>query len=397
MKDLDFDELDKAVSSLMDGVTKTKPYKNDDVKTVTIEPRLADGAAASAINPPANAAFQSEPARSATPGAGQPEKSATALSLPSRPGRFMDVVRPSPEVKKPLPSQTPSRQGFTIEPRSPEATGPVTGLDTTDEPALDQAPAVGSDMRPTVEAEDSLHKSDWPDPLDMSHFTADEPSGAAEPNDEQPAPLEKNAELAVAEPADAPEVQETAEPLVSPFLADAKVEKRPLGGNLNQSQNETVEEPGHSPVLGVLAQEDSVDSAEDNQLPPKLAELPPPPLPEELRGDLMAIESDNRPAVHEPEPASLTPTPAPTAAPAAELSTEQAVKAASASSITQQYRPEPSRVEQPSGAVYDTVAYHQPLSHPSKKKSGWLWVVAVIAILLLGAASGAALYFLDIV
>jgi hypothetical protein len=66
-------------------------------------------------------------------------------------------------------------------------------------------------------------------------------------------------------------------------------------------------------------------------------------------------------------------------------------------SIPQQYKEEPSTGDAKNGAIYDTDTYHhQPLAHPKKKKSGWMWVIWIILILIIGAAAGAALYWAGI-
>ncbi|MBM3209747.1 hypothetical protein FJZ39_00150 [Candidatus Saccharibacteria bacterium] len=46
-----------------------------------------------------------------------------------------------------------------------------------------------------------------------------------------------------------------------------------------------------------------------------------------------------------------------------------------------------------SGSIYDPHTYHQPLAHPERVRSGWWSVLWIVALLLIGAASGAA-YFL---
>ena len=87
---------------------------------------------------------------------------------------------------------------------------------------------------------------------------------------------------------------------------------------------------------------------------------------------------------------TVTSTPAPAAQEEPSVSTGP-------TSIPQQYREEPSTGDKDNGAIYDTDTYHQPIAHPAKKKSGWMWVVWIVAILLLGAGGGAALYFLGLV
>lgn len=409
MKELDFDELDKAVNSLMSGAPNSAPVKIDDIKTITIKSQLPSNGGAPDFNQILNQTSQSLPPESPQPKSATSDASGTsAFSLASRrAGRFMDVVRPNSEVKKPLPSASPSRQGLTIEPHLLESSTPNTDEDQPkpDEPAFNNAPVANDAIDHLDSVDDGLHKSEWPDPLEMSDFkpeptAAEEPQAVTQPDEASSLETEDATYLLPTEPADL-NPPEPAKPLSSPFLADAKVEKRPLGGNSGDISDEKSDEPGRAPILGELAQEDSFDKLNDSQLPPKPSETSAQ-LPEELSSHLMAIESDNQPLLHAPvEPQSDPEVSAAKDLPPKDrdeaASTAQAVKAASASSITQQYQQEPASSEQTSGAVFDTVAYHQPLLHPVKKKPGWLWVAAVIGILLLGAASGAALYFLGII
>ena len=49
----------------------------------------------------------------------------------------------------------------------------------------------------------------------------------------------------------------------------------------------------------------------------------------------------------------------------------------------------------PGNAIYDVNNYHQPLNHPSKQKSGWSTVIIIIVIIVVAAlvAGGAYLFF----
>jgi hypothetical protein len=133
-----------------------------------------------------------------------------------------------------------------------------------------------------------------------------------------------------------------------------------------------------------------------------------PQVPEELQDDLMAVEADTHmgmPKTDESHPLEATNEPkeekkleAPTPPVLLEEQPGRGEeKPAGPPSIPQQYREEPSSGEKESGAIYDTDTYHQPLTHPAKKKSGWLWVLWIVIILLVGAGGGAALYFFGIV
>lgn len=274
MQDIDFDEIDRAVSSTMGGEREL------DV------PERSEPAPASRPTPPA--------ARRSS-------------------GRFMDVVHPSSDMRSSAPSRPESRE---------------------------EAPEPTHFTRET---------SDMPDPLDFHGFK-DEPEKPAE---------------------EAPE-EAVATPLESPFLADAKVEKRPLGAfsDYATQPSDDEKEPDTPEV------ETPVVKPEEAEEEPLLLEAP----------DVELLE-----ATSEPEPAPVveaekapeaTPAPAPTAEVPDTLPT----------SIAQQYKEQPSTTDQPSGAIYDTEAYHQPLTHAPKKRSGAFVILWIVALIALGAGAGFAVY-----
>lgn len=207
------------------------------------------------------------------------------------------------------------------------------------------------------------------------------------------------------------------QPLASPFLPDAKVEKRPLGSL--------------SPLTPMIAPEHELmtptpDDSEA-QLPAKPSDVKSE-TPEEFNQDLMSVEADTHMGV--PKTDETHPIDGkydePAAAPKTEsvASEEESVTAEAPAksqadkdaarhtpekdeettaepttgriSIPQQYREQPSSGETESGAIYDTDAYHQPLSHPAKKSSGWWWVLWILLILIVGVGAGVGLYFLGI-
>jgi hypothetical protein len=200
----------------------------------------------------------------------------------------------------------------------------------------------------------------------------------------------------------------TDQPLSSPFLPDAKVEKRPLG---SAAPMVPMIAPEHE--LQALAPDDS-----EAQLPAKPSDVQEPP--EEFRGDLMQVEADThmgvpktdqthpintKPEDEEPlssasstqeESSETKETPKPVEASISEDEKSSSESHMGRISIPQQYKEQPSSGEKESGAIYDTDTYHQPLAHPAKKKSGWLWVLWIVLILIVGAGAGVALYFLGI-
>lgn len=423
MTELDFDELDKAVNSLMKGAPVKKGPNLTDEQTLTIKPTLPENgqpslnALSAAVADTTSAAVDS-PSSSITGGESKPTTSQSSVA--SRRGRFMDMVRPA-AAQPATPSRTSSRQGLTIEPKGPlmtdvkpVTTSQITPVSTVASPVEVTPPTVASE---NVGSEQS-QKTDWPDPLEMADYESTPVSTAKKRNASDEDELTKGIST----------LQSDSEPLSSPFLPDTKVEKRPLGGSLLASPLVESEQEGHDKVPSTTSKEDLGE-----QLPANLADSRPG-LPEELSTDLMALESDantialpadeaksdavaqatqatsledssiEKQPVKESAPSKdevLTPKVSPVENPKQEAIHSQPVAPdhtlpPGPISIPQQYREEPSTGDQNNGAIYDTDAYHQPLAHPKKKKSGWIWVVWTVVFLALGAAGGAALYFLGV-
>lgn len=376
MKDLDFDELDKAVTSLMGSVSTVdetvKP--DDDVKTLILTPSkplatdgfgtvphlpIAPSADASLVPTPSNPvpAAQVPATPVQTPVSSVPQVSPAAR----RAGRFMDVVHPSSDMTK--STINVSRHSGTIEPLNNTIVPQETPVQT------ETPTSIVSDMPQPVEsrsdiADVSSHAtSDWPDPLDMPHVVSapqDKPYKQSISDDEQVPTLAEDAQTPV-------------EPLNSPFLPDAKVEKRPLGGT-----------PSDTTELDMPVA-DAPGPASDPQITPVEVTLP-----EELQGDLMAIESGQAGMAVAAE-SSRTPVSAPVVA--LRPSVQAPVQPAGPTSIQQQYKAEQSTGDQTNGSIYDTDSYHKPLQHPAKKKSSAILIIWIVVLLIIGAGGGAAAYF----
>lgn len=303
MKDIDFDELDRAVNSL-------------------ISP---SGAPQSASSSPAAPVVATPP---------QPVVSAPTLTPTTPPlaerrssGRFMDVVHPSSDMR---PVAVPAR---------PVAAAPAMVTPPASEPL---APAAA-----------------WPDPIDMHEAANNEVAAAPIVS----SPTEPSADMTA--------------PLESPFLSDAKVEKRPLGAFSNEVHASGPSEPAvvPKPVDEPEAVTSTPDTAEGVPKAPDHQIQNDTPLPAELQPGLLSIEANE-----DPSKVTLS-----TAIPTATESTGP-------TSITQQYTEQPSTGDKPTGSVFDTEAYKKP--QPSKKKkSGWLIVLWIFLLLVVGAGIGAAVYF----
>ncbi len=375
MKDLDFDELDKAVNSLMAGVPKTPSAPSETPEnTVEIPSTISDSA------PPAPKIPVSPPA---------PARS-SSLPVPAtrRGGRFMDVVHPSSAMKKPESPRVVSRQGVTLEPTSPNPIEEVPSAPTLPDPVT--ISSTSGDTK--VPEKSATQENEWPDPLDMANFGKEDEKQEQKPETKPSEPKRELDELTVEAP------------LVSPFLPDTKVEKRPLGANVTETPD--AKEEDKDTTEGAV----SLPATENDDQLPATAEDVKPLLPEEFHSELVAIESDTTNSDADKESAAESEkTDTPWVAPQEESKSEepsvpeskpQEKKPAApvgSPSIPQQYREEPSTGDQKNGAIYDTDNYHQPLAHPAKQKSGWMWIVWILVILLVGAGGGAAAYFLGLV
>ena len=414
MSELDFDELDKAVNNLMSGVPKVEPPKTDDIKTLDIDSTLPDSSrpsldqldsALTAVN--GTVKTDTPPATSSTS-----STSSTAPLATRRAGRFMDVVHPSSDMKN-ASKPSASRQGVTIEPTKTieQPTTPVDESPKEDTSVVNVLGEADTEPTSTMPDHDTHNENEWPDPLEMSGYHAKDETVTPQDEQTEPSPVHED------ETEDDDDVfaiddleDTTPAPLTTPFLSDAKVEKRPLGGTVTDSI------PAVEPsVSNAAAEQDDAAPADDpeDQLPALTADVAPI-LPPELQKDLMAIETDGGTSAMETPAAEVPATDSAEPAPVVESSNisvskeketeiepeKPAVEApvpAGPTSIPQQYKEEPSTSDQTNGGIYDTDTYHQPLAHPVKKKSGWLWIVWIVLLLIIGGGGAAALYWFHII
>lgn len=240
-----------------------------------------------------------------------------------------------------------------------------------------------SDMR-TRTAPAVVPANSSPEPSFVPPVTKNE-----EPVTTTPLDLEDDSDIdALSDSLDAA-VGEWIKPLESPFLSDAKVEKRPLGGV----------GPEPAPVLIEAPEEELKLEAPEEELLLEAA-LPDPidfaaqqaALSSETE-DTGVEEAASEPIV-EPEieqisqlevPEEVTPV---LESVVAEEPKEEPIGPAS---ITQQYTEVASSTQQ-SGAIYDTENYHKPLTPVAKKHSSALTIVWIILLVILGAAAGVGFY-----
>lgn len=393
MTELDFDELDKAVNSLMGDVDTSKRNPGlDDPEDNVVTLTTAEA------TPAAPAASVSAVSASQT--------SADSSLAVKRRGQFMDVIHPSSDMKA-TPAKV-NRQGASVEPTTavtmPESPQPAVATDALAEAAVSSLDmeSTGTAIPPVAQttatpdapidaapAATELPKSDWPDPIDLA-MQDEEPIKATEAvSSTEPAP-----ESAATVPSDtshqesgeAPSeqiptevVDEVAQPAVdaplsSPFLPDAKVEKRPLGMPVPVELEQQLE-PAPSPTEQ-REEETSPANEAESQINPVV------PLPSELQSDILALESSNSQPIAEATTATQAETP-----------TVGVESMAVGGSIPQQYQEQQRSSTGDSTPIYDTSTHTQPLEKPKKKKSPLVLVVVVLVLALVGGLAGAAYYY----
>lgn len=355
MTELDFDELDRAVNDLMQDVDTTKrPSGLDDPEDKVVE-----------LDTPADTPSpSSEPAEQGTQGV-----ATNAAAVPpaiKRRGQFMDMIHPSSDMKK---AATPGvkREGITIQPSPTQpheemvASPAPTENDTTSEPEPnDEQPLViESDDSPPETPTDTTDEVAYPDPME---FTGRDEATDHTPNSSIEEPESTTQNDPVVDTSDQhQDMPVDDEPLSSPFLPDAKVEKRPLG----------------SQDISTVSTEAEGDSA------------PPVILPAELGTEVLAIESTGgtHSEIESEAEQDISPSPEPV------MDTPAASDTTQTGSIAQQYAEKPSTSATSTGAIYDTDTYHQPLDHTPKKRSILGIVIWMLSLILIGAAAAAAYFY----
>lgn len=373
MKDIDFDELDKAVNSLMGGI---KDQSDQPVpKTLNISTTLKENES------PEYTKLEQVAQKIGSETIGGPIERTAILSEADEEG-------PTTTVELTAEKMTSGPLAQPASPTVPTAT--VTPAPETK--AVESSPAPAA--RPTVAARRSSGRF-----MDVMHPSSDMKTSAAAgpsaPSREAATimPPERAAASAPAIPAiDAPakspadpvepeKAVTPAEPLTSPFLPDAKVEKRPLGGapaGSDSDDGDVIDQLG--------ASED--ERQKDTQLAPNPSESTEAELPEELNDNLLAIETNLavEGPIEEPAPAAV-----PVVLPGEEEKKPEPIGSAS---IPQQYQELPSSGDQSNGAIFDVDAYHKQPAHPAKTSSSWLWIVLIIIIVIVCGAGAAAFYLL---
>ena len=319
-------------------------------------------------------------------------------------GRFMDVVPPSTDMRTVLSApDRVSRLGSDLDLSEPVSQITVS-QNIEPKPVLEPKPVI---EEPT--------KDSWPDPIEFNNTA--ELNKTAAPNIVVFNPEDEDEDDDINRINDdidktlnqMPEVQE------SPFLTGAKVEKRPLNAFMAESLNTALSGVVEDTVpkatdVEVVIEKTTGDGQNDNNSGQNDMDAP---LPAELQGDLLSIESGN--AVSDPDPApepAFVPISTPVQAPVQvaqqpPIASQPPIQTSAVNtvanrvnpatdgptSISQQYQERPNTGDQNSGSIYDTDSYHKAIVKPAKKVASWLWVVWILLLLVVGSGVGAAIYF----
>lgn len=354
MTDIDFDELDRAVSSLMNQRQQQDPAPQPTAPVASSAPAPVD------LTPPL-AAPEAAPSSVAT------EAPSPQVVAPRRTGRFMDVVHPSSQMVHRSVDTAPSRTGATLQPVSqdivPEASGePVAA-------ALDSP------------SQDSTVSQSTDDTVIMAQKIEESLTASSQQR----------------ESADAAPVFMPAEPaldagLTSPFIDNPVVEKRPLGAP--------------SSFMAVSEQPDGLDAPVD--VSPEADAAEQATLAPEFDQALMALES----AAVESAPATPLAVEQPPADAATELTADTVATAPEVAPTMEQSIADTSAAPAATPEMLTSVAFDAPVAaadiapeplpmfdaasqQPTQttKKSTMSTLLVIVLLLLLGAAGGAAAYY----
>jgi hypothetical protein len=428
MKDIDFDELDRAVNSLVGSKAQDIMQSSASVSTgsTSVEPAaVAPTGMASAMSVDANPVNNTQPDMAISASAIQP----ASTDLATQPvAAQTDEQSQSPVIQQSFQAPLQTVQRTTVQPQQvtkliavpypprprPLVTTPIApakpiAVNTFESLASKRGTGRFVDVVNPVTAK----------PLDQSNRYAPRiqsinqapPVAVAAPSTIEPqpiiaAPVPVTQTAAPSMSADDDEdidqinnfIDSTMglskKPQDSTLFNDTKVEKRPLGAFSGGSSQPV--RPAEQ--LSVMQANNSVN----------------PQLPPELQNDLLSIESDTMPEAKEDKtieipaipmngPAAIQSTPiAPTPPPsnivpvAQTTSIDTMTKAQAqtpvATSINQQYQEKPSSVPQATTPIYDANAYHK-LDKKGGKKGGLKWLFWVLGLIVVGAAVGAVVFF----
>ena len=410
MTDIDFDELDRAVSSLMDkqrekeapavanennsevsisAPVEEKPVSENSIGT-SFAPPVTPFTPSSVVSTPlssisrpeakkdsssdnttpnkevdspANEKVANDSIANRAPGVAASEVKAAPVIARRSTGRFMDVVRPSSvsAIQKPA-APAPSRTGTTIQP-SPDLVDVIS--------ANNRHSAVRKEMSDMVAQSDNL--SNTPDLKDVHNE-----STFAEIEDvpaEELSLTDKIAQSLAVSNNEAPAIPMTT-PLESPFIANVEVEKRPLG-SVNQVM--TNSEMNSDEDMSMSA--DSEDIKLEHQYNTNLSNYS---MSENSLGDVPDSPMDLSPEIIAIEEAGVP-----------EDSDDKMSTDIDSSLIESSELSEKETMDSEPAPMFAAVSTEvKPSVDKEKKKSGLLIALLIVLFLAIGMAGGAVSYFL---
>ena len=407
MTDIDFDELDRAVSSLMDKQrekeapvvanennsevsvpVEEKPVSGNSISTSFAPPVTPftpssvastplssisqpeakkdssnDNTTPKEVDSPTNEKVTNDSIASRAPGVAASEVKSTSVIAKRPTGRFMDVVRPSSvsTIQKPA-APAPSRTGTTIQP-SPDLVDVIS--------TNNRHSAVRKEMSDIVAQSDNL--SDVPDLKDVhneSTFAEIEDTPA-----EELSLTDKIAQSLAVSNSEAPAAPMTT-PLESPFIANVEVEKRPLG-----SVSQTMANSEMNSDEDVSMSADSEDVKLEHQYNTNLSNYS---MSENSLGDVSDSPMDLSPEIIAIEEAGVP-----------EDSDDKISTDIDSSLIESSELSEKETMEPEPAPMFAAVSTEiKPSADKEKKKSGLLIALLIVLFLAIGMAGGAVSYFL---
>lgn len=353
MDDINFDELDNAVKSVLQQ-TPEKVERQEPKSDVIEQPNQTEGVATE----------QRAPSAAVRP---------TSVVVSRSRGQFMDMVHPSSDMTTPPVKQeastTASRFSNVMKPLDPSIV--EISKNSPEEPAASRNESVSdADLPREEECSASPYipsENEWPDPIDsVDAANTHNKSQRDEPmNSEAPEASRVNKDSLASVVTSSLNELETEDALDSPFIKGTEVEKRPLSAFA-----ETADQEGEA-----VAADD--ESPYEGNIPEAVVTA----LPQELAPEVVSVESDNPSNdIEELQPAATSPD-------------------VLVSSISQQYKPESAPADDDAThPVFDTKEYHQPLTPPAKKKHTGLTIVFTLLLLaLLGAGVWYAVFVLKLI
>ena len=409
MTDIDFDELDRAVSSLMDkqrekeapvvanennnevsasasveeksepensiGTSFAPPVTPFTPSSVASTPLSSisqpeakkdssnDNTISKEVDNPTNEKVTNDSIINRSPSVAASEVKSTSVIAKRPTGRFMDVVRPSSvsTIQKPA-APAPSRTGTTIQP-SPDLVDVIS--------TNNRHSAVRKEMSDMASQSDNLSNApDLKDVHNESTFAEIEDASA-----EELSLTDKIAQSLAVSNSEAPAAPMTM-PLESPFIANVEVEKRPLG-SVNQTM--TSSEMNSDEDTSVSA--DSEDIKLEHQYNTNLSNYS---MNENSLGDAPDSPMDLSPEIIAIEEAGVP-----------EDSDDKVSTDIDSSLIESSELSEKETMDSEPAPMFAAVSTEvKPSADKEKKKSGLLIALLIVLFLAIGMAGGAVSYFL---